>query len=57
MSPAALLSVYEQVNASEPPPAYLLTIRAYEFGLGKEMSEKARDNLKKAFEHLLSKPW
>jgi hydrogenase maturation protease len=52
MSPASLLSVYEQVNGSEPPPADLLTIRAYEFGLGKEMSKQAEQNLYKAFEHL-----
>ena len=57
MSPASVLSVYEEVNGREPPPAYMLEIRAYEFGLGKEMTEGARANLQKTFEHILSKPW
>ncbi len=57
MSPASLLSVYKQVNGHEPPPAFLLTIRAYEFGLGKEMTERARTNLQQAFEYILGKPW
>jgi hydrogenase maturation protease len=57
MSPASVLAVYKQVNRCEPPPAYLLTIRAYEFGLGLEMSDRARANLQKAFEHILTKPW
>ena len=57
MSPASLLSVYKQVNGNEPPPSYLLTIRAYEFGLGKEMTTHARENLQQAFEHILTKPW
>ena len=47
MSPASLLSVYKQVNGAEPPPAYLLTIRGYEFELGKEMSKQAELNLLK----------
>lgn len=57
MSPASLLSVYKQVNGCEPPPSYLLTIRAYEFGLGKEMTTEARGNLQKAFERILTRPW
>jgi hydrogenase maturation protease len=57
MSPASVLSVYRQVNGVEPPPAYMLEIRAYEFGLGKQMTDKARANLQQAFEHILSKPW
>jgi hypothetical protein len=57
MSPASLLSVYKQVNGSEPPPSYLLVIRAHEFGLGKEMTAQARKNLQKTFEYILTKPW
>ena len=57
MSPASVLAVYKQVNGCKPPPAHLLTIRAHEFGLGKEMSHKAKANLQKAFEHILSRPW
>ena len=57
MSPATVLSVYREVNGAEPPPAYMLEIRAYEFGLGKEMTDKARANLQRAFEYLLTRPW
>ena len=58
MSPASVLSVYQQVYRREPPPAYLLTIRAYEFGLGKQMSAAAGRNLAKAYDYLVeSPPW
>ena len=57
MSPAAVLAVYHQINHREPPPAYLLTIRAYEFGLGLEMSEQAKSNLEQAYNYILTKPW
>lgn len=57
MSPASVLSVYQNVNGCEPPPSFLLEIRAYEFGLGKEMTEQAANNLQQAFEHILTKPW
>jgi len=53
MSPASVLAVYKQINHQEPPPACLLTIRAYEFGLGREMSDRAKENLKKAYRHIL----
>ena len=55
MSPASVLSVYQQVNHADPPPAYLLTIRAYKFGLGLEMSSRARQNLEAAFGFILTK--
>ena len=57
MSPASVLSVYAEVNGRQPPRAYMLEIRAYEFGLGKEMTEGARANLQQAFAHILTKPW
>ena len=57
MSPRSLLAVYKQVNCCDPPPAKLLTIGAYEFGLGKELSPGARSNLQQAFEHILTRPW
>ncbi|MCP4008057.1 MAG: hydrogenase maturation protease [Proteobacteria bacterium] len=53
MSPSAVLAVYKQINHREPPPAFLLTIRAYEFGLGREMSEQAKANLQKAYHYIL----
>ncbi len=53
MTPSAVLAVYKQINDCEPPPAYLLTIRAYEFGLGRKMSGQAKANLQKAFNHVI----
>ena len=57
MSPASVLAVYKQVNHREPPPAYLLTIRAYEFGLGREMTGQAKVNLEQVYRYVLTKPW
>ncbi len=57
MSPAAVLSVYQQINKCAPPPASLLTIRAYEFGLGVSMSEMARANLQEAFRYIVGGKW
>lgn len=53
MSPASVLAVYKQIHRRDPPPAYLLTIRAYEFGLGKSMSVQAKANLQKAYRYLI----
>lgn len=50
MNPAAVLSVYQQINKKEPPPSYMLTIRGYEFDLGENMTEQANINLKQSFE-------
>jgi len=52
MSPQALLSVYQQVNRRAPPPAWLLSIRGYEFGLGLPLSTAANSNLLAAFNHV-----
>jgi len=57
MSPAAVLAVYKQINQQEAPPAYLLTIRAYEFGLGLDMSEDARRNLELAYQYIIDGEW
>ena len=54
MSPAAVLAVYQQINQCAPPPADLLTIRAYEFGLGQAMSERARENLQAAYQYVIN---
>jgi len=48
MSPAAVLAVYAQINQEPPPPAWLLSIRGYEFELGKPLSPQARTNLQHA---------
>jgi hypothetical protein len=54
MSPQALLSVYRQVNGCAPPPAWLLSIRGYEFGLGLPLSTAANEHLLAAFNHVKS---
>jgi hydrogenase maturation protease len=45
MSPQSLLAVYEKVNKQSPPPAHILSVRGYEFGLGLPISAKARGNI------------
>ncbi|HEY5775367.1 MAG TPA: hydrogenase maturation protease [Xanthomonadales bacterium] len=57
MSPAAVMAVYQQIHQREPPRAYLLTIRAYEFGLGRAMSEAAGHNLQKAYRYVIGGKW
>jgi len=52
MSPQALLSVYQQVYGSPPPPAWLLSIRGYAFGLGLPLSAAAKQNLLAAYNHV-----
>ena len=49
MSPESLLATYEKVNKVTPPPAFMLSIRGHEFGLGLPMSAKATANLADAF--------
>ncbi len=48
MSPASLLATYEKVNSEASPPAYMLSIRGYSFGLGLPMSEEASSNLEQS---------
>ena len=50
MSPSAVLAVYRQVFAQEPPDAYLLAIRGESFELGESMSAAAERNLEAALE-------
>ena len=52
MSPQSLLSVFQQVNGCAPPPAWLLSIRGYDFGLGKPLSAEASSNLLAACAHI-----
>lgn len=52
MSPQALLAVYRQVYDCAPPPAWLLSIRGYEFGLGLPLSTPANKHLLVAFNHI-----
>ena len=52
MSPVAVLNVYQQINQRKPPPAYMLTIRGYQFGLGQDLSEQAKMNLQQGHEFI-----
>ena len=57
MSPASVLAVYQQIKQEEAPPACLLTIRAYEFGLGLPMSAAAKKNLDLAYQYIIDGKW
>jgi hydrogenase maturation protease len=52
MSPASVMAVYQKINEQEPPPSYLITIRGYEFDLGREITEQAVINLQEAYEFI-----
>ena len=45
LTPAAVLHVYEQINPTTPPPAFLLAIRGQSFELGEPLSPAAAANL------------
>ena len=48
MSPGSVLAVYAQINDEPSPPAFMLSIRGYEFELGEPLSQQARANLQDA---------
>ena len=48
MSPDSLLSVYEKINKQLAPPAFMLSVRGYQFDLGLAISNKANENLNQA---------
>ncbi len=54
MTPNALLYAYRQVYGQDAPPAFLLRIRGYDFGLDSPLSGKASDNLDAATRWLTS---
>jgi len=59
MSPAAVMSVYKEINKQPPPPCFLLGIKGESFELGSELSVSASDNLQLAcrfVEQLLGNP-
>ncbi len=45
MSPAAVLSVYQNIMHKEPPPCFLLSVQAFDFELGADLSERSAENL------------
>jgi hydrogenase maturation protease len=56
MSPAAVLAVYQQVFAIAPPPAFMLSIRGYQYGLGQPLSTQARRHLDEALTFVAGMP-
>ena len=59
MSPAAVLQVYQSIKKENPPPSFLLSIKAEQFGLGEPLSGNAKENLQQAkhfAEQLLADP-
>jgi len=48
MNPSALLHAYSRVYGKDAPPAFLLRIRGYDFGLGDALSDQASANLEAA---------
>ena len=60
MTPSAVLQVYREICAAEPPQTWLLTIRGEHFELGDPLSPAAGDNLAAAlahFEQVLLPSW
>lgn len=52
LTPAALLFVYLQIYQHAAPPAFLLRIRGYHFGLGEALSARASVNLEAAIKQI-----
>lgn len=55
LAPAAVLGVFEQVQGTAPPPAWLLAIEGVAYGLGEGLSEPASRHLRQA--HALARDW
>ena len=45
MSPAALLTVYEDIKKQPPPTGFLLSVKGEHYGLGEDLSLIAKENL------------
>ncbi len=48
MSPAAVLSVYESIYQEQPPPGFLLSIKAERFELGDNLTGRAGEHFRHA---------
>lgn len=48
MSPQAVMQVYVDIEDDEPPPCWLLSIRAERFELGEGLTDAAQENLRQA---------
>lgn len=49
MSPAAVLHVFQEINAAPAPPAFLLSVRGECFELGRSLSQAARGHADAAY--------
>ncbi|WP_260295496.1 hydrogenase maturation protease [Sedimenticola hydrogenitrophicus] len=59
LSPATLLSVYQEVYKTAPPPAFLLAIPGYRFELGEPLCQRTAAHLARAVDFvrdLLAQP-
>lgn len=52
MHPAGVLAVYRETHQQVPPPAFLLSVRGYEFGLGEPLSAKGQAHFNAAMKFL-----
>lgn len=50
MNPAAVMQVYHDIEKTQPPPCFLLTMQAKEFELGSGLSDTAAHSLQIAVE-------
>jgi hydrogenase maturation protease len=48
MNPACVMQVYQDIEKTEPPPCFLLTMQAIEFELGSGLSDTAAHSLRLA---------
>ena len=53
LPPEAVLQVYLQIEAVEPPPAFVLCVRGEEFELGEPLNTAAESHLEAAFDLLM----
>ncbi|HXE38669.1 MAG TPA: hydrogenase maturation protease [Azonexus sp.] len=49
LAPEAVLQVFRQTEAREPPPAFVLCVRGEAFELGEALTESARTHVEQAF--------
>lgn len=48
MSPSSVLKVYQDIMSQPAPPSFLLSIQAFDFELGSDLTDQARCNLSAA---------
>ena len=53
LPPQAVLQVYRQMEGTEPPPAFVLSVRGEKFELGEPLTAAAENHAEWAFEMLM----